>query len=299
MASYAPIPTPIIITRIRFPATTTLRRNTAPRSSRTISAPPTRVASHSRAHPSSWIRAPLRVKCIICHKRSFALPCLLCCAVAIFTTTCWKPPSRVNVPARAAHVYDEQDAHQLPAGPAVHGVTNGYDHPPYQSFSPTPINTVTVHPPSSICSLPPFFIELCTTPSKIPLEFKHRNNPESERYPAESRAPATTLRILVLCLQARMIQSPVSLDSFSAPSPPRQGLFSHRCTTSTSQMPRGFNIITTHSSEFQLPMERSRPTLNLSPRLQQHLPRLVLFRHLPDMAVSRYPNSARTFNTLS
>ncbi|KAJ7081743.1 hypothetical protein C8R44DRAFT_823365, partial [Mycena epipterygia] len=39
-----------------------LRRTTAPRSSRTVSAPPPRVASHSRAHPSSWIHAPPRVK---------------------------------------------------------------------------------------------------------------------------------------------------------------------------------------------------------------------------------------------
>ncbi|KAJ7078973.1 hypothetical protein C8R44DRAFT_825054 [Mycena epipterygia] len=57
MAPDVLIPTPTIA-RIRFPATTTLCRTTAPRSSRTVSASPSRVAPHPHAHPSSWIRAP-------------------------------------------------------------------------------------------------------------------------------------------------------------------------------------------------------------------------------------------------
>ncbi|KAJ7081079.1 hypothetical protein C8R44DRAFT_895175 [Mycena epipterygia] len=62
MVPHALIPKLSIIARIRFSATTTLRRTTAPRFSRTVSAPPLRVAPHPRAHPSSWTRAPPRIK---------------------------------------------------------------------------------------------------------------------------------------------------------------------------------------------------------------------------------------------
>ncbi|KAJ7077212.1 hypothetical protein C8R44DRAFT_863285 [Mycena epipterygia] len=251
IAPHALIPTPIIA-RIRFPATTTLRRTTVPRSSRTVSVPPPPVAHYPRAYPftrrvkwyaSFFTNAPSRslptsspyspphagrphpVSTQVGSVRR-ATPAMAnengrreelrrtcvgarACYVERGTARNWNVGQEASAVLRGV-----ADAHQLPAGPAVHGMTMGAIILLLNPISPTPIYTVTVHPLSSICSLPPFCtklrtkfqsnsnIELTPSPNATPQDLEPKRRPwvfscsPWIRFNSVSFAPGTLLASL-------------------------------------------------------------------------------------------------------